>query len=115
MALVDVLAYERSDGETVYKAVEAGRGQEIVAAHEDEYRKRRGVLWAFAAVAAAIAVGYTVLFVQRPLWGVVGALGVFALVTRRSSKMERLVPSVAAERLNRRDAAGEYDLETIPS
>jgi hypothetical protein len=32
MALVDVLAYDQSDGETVYKTVEAGRTAEVVAA-----------------------------------------------------------------------------------
>ncbi|WP_137287365.1 hypothetical protein [Halorussus salinisoli] len=115
MALVDVLAYDQPDGETVYRAVEAGRASDVVAAHEAEYRKRRGILWAFAGMAAVASVGYSLLIVQRPLFGVVAALGVLGVVRHRSSKKERFVPSVAAERLDRSEAVRQYDVETIPS
>jgi hypothetical protein len=115
MALVDVLAYDQPDGETVYRAVEAGRASEVVAAHENEYRKRRAIFLTFAGLAAAVAVGYSLLIVQRPLFGVVAALGLIGLAKHRSWKMERLVPSVAAEGLTRREAARQYDVEAIPS
>ncbi|UPW00543.1 hypothetical protein M0R88_00210 [Halorussus gelatinilyticus] len=110
MALVDVLAYDQPDGETAYRAVEAGRAAEVVAAHEDEYRKRRIILWGFAAIASAVAVGYTLLIAQRPLFGVVATVGAFALAKYRTTKMKRFVPSVAAEGVRRRDAAERYDV-----
>ena len=112
MALVDVLAYDQPDGETVYETVEAGRASEIVAAHESELRKRRLVLLGFAGVASAAALGYTLLVVQRPLFGLVAVLGAFGLTLYQASKMKRFVPSVAAEGVERRDAAEEYDLAT---
>jgi hypothetical protein len=112
MALVDVLAYDQPDGETVYETVEAGRASEVVAAHESELRKRRLVLLAFAGVASAAALGYTLLVVQRPLFGLVAVLGAFGLTLYQASKMKRFVPSVAAEGVERRDAAEEYDLAT---
>ena len=115
MPLVDVLAYDQPDGETAYRAVEAGRAGEIVAAHEDELRKRRLVLLAFAGVASAAALGYTLLIVQRPLFGLVAVLGAFGLTVYQASKMKRFVPTVAAEGVERREAAEEYDFETIPS
>jgi hypothetical protein len=115
MALVDVLAYDQSDGETVYRVVEASRANAVVAAHEDEYRKRRAILRAFGILAAAVAVGYTLLIAQRPVFTVVAVLGVFGLVRYQVSKMERFVPSVAAEGLTRDEAARQYDVKAIPS
>src|SRR6056297_3026359 len=108
MALVDVLAYDQPDGETAYRAVEAGRAGEIVAAHEDELRKRRLVLLACAGVASAAALGYTLLIVQRPLFGLVAVLGAFGLTVYQASKMKRFVPTVAAEGVEGREAAEEY-------
>ncbi|WP_128475983.1 hypothetical protein [Halorussus pelagicus] len=115
MALVDVLAYDQPNDETTYRAVEAGRAGEIVAAHEDELRKRRLVLLAFAGVASAAALGYTLLVVQRPLFGLVAVLGALGLTVYQAWKMKRFVPTVVAESVERRDAAEQYDFETIPS
>src|SRR6056297_1969873 len=103
MALVDVLAYDRPDGETAYRAVEAGRASEVVAAHEDEYRKRRLLLRALAGLVAAVMVGYSLLVARRPLFGVAAALVVFGLAEYRSENRETLVPSVVAERIDRRE------------
>jgi hypothetical protein len=55
------------------------------------------------------------LIAHRPLFGVVAAVGAFGLAEFRASKMERFVPSVAAERLDRREAASRYDVDAIPS
>jgi len=115
MALVDVLAYDLPGGDVSYRAVEAGRGSEVVAAHEAEFRKRRALRWALGGLVALVALAYSLLIAQRPLLGVVVSVAVLGLLASRSTPRSEAVPSVVAERLDRHEAARKYELDVIPS
>lgn len=107
---VDVLRYETDDDPT-FRAIEAGRGQVVVRAHEEEVRKRRLLRWATLGCLAVGALGYG-FFVSQP---VVGALaGLVVLVAARAlggDGGERMIPTLEDENVFRYDAERRYPLD----
>lgn len=109
---VDVLRYETDEG-AVYRAAPAGEGEEIVAAHERELRKRGQIRLALGAIIAIACVGYGVLTESLSL-GLLGAGLVavaFYLGDRGTSDDDEMVPELVERNQFREDAAAEYDLE----
>lgn len=106
---VDVLAYR--DG-AVHRAVEAGRGQAVVSAHESELRRRRLLKMLFGAVVAVVLVGYGVLTGQRLLGGV-AALIVAAGFYVGARRGEDPVPEVVERNIDRERAERRYDLASV--
>jgi hypothetical protein len=106
---VDVLRYETDRG-AVYRAAPAGEGEAIVAAHEEELRKRRQFRRVLGGVVALGVAGYGV--ATRLL--AVGALGAAAAVAAfyfAGDDGDEAVPKLVERNQYRRDAEREYDLE----
>lgn len=106
---VDVLRYETDDG-PVYRAIEAGEGDAVVAAHEREFRKRRQLRRVLLGVVALVCVGYGAL-TESLLIGLLGGAVVVAALFLMEDEREELVPTVVERNQFRRDAEREYDLE----
>ncbi|ELY72487.1 hypothetical protein [Natrinema pallidum] len=106
---VDVLRYETASGPS-YRSVPAGEGNRIVAAHENELRKRIRVR-RLGMTGIAIAVGVGGVLVER---AVVGALVVAILVGAgwlAGGDHEGFVPTVVDERIRLERAASTYDID----
>lgn len=107
---VDVLRYETDDG-PVYRTIEAGDGEAVVRAHEDELRKRRLVRRVFLGLFALAGVGYGLL-TDSLLVGILVAATVIvvAVVTDGYSEDEH-VPDVVEQNMYEHDAEQQYDIE----
>jgi len=93
--------------ETVYRAVEAGRGEEIVRAHEIEARRRDRMRSALLAIAVGGVLAYGYLSASLLLAAIgAGVLGAVAYVTGSDPKL----PRIAAADVDRDRAAREFDL-----
>lgn len=106
---IDVLRYETDRG-PVYRAAPAGEGEAVVAAHEEELRKRRQLRRVLGGVVALILAGYGV--ATRSL--AVGALGAAAVVAAfylAGDDADEAVPELVERDQYRRDAEREYELE----
>jgi len=103
---VDVLRFETPDGPE-YRTVAAGRGSEIVLAHEREARKRRQMRSLLLGVVAVVVLGAGVAL-SRPVVGagLAALVGVVAVVTDSD---RAVVPELVAEGLHPETAAAEYD------
>ncbi|WP_123534978.1 hypothetical protein [Halosimplex salinum] len=106
---VDVLRYQTDDG-PVYRAVPAGDGEAVVAAHERELRKRRSLRWAVGVAVALTSVGYGLL-TESPLLGLLGGGIVAAALLVGGDDGEALVPELVERSVFRHDAARQYGLE----
>jgi len=106
---VDVLRYETDEG-PVYRVAPAGDGGAIVAAHEDELRKRRQVRRVLGAVIALGAVGYGVATGSLAV-GALGGAAVLAAFSLAGDDGDGAVPELVERNQFRRDAERAYDLE----
>jgi len=106
---VDVLRYESAE-EPSHRSVEAGRGADVVAAHETEYRKRERIRRVTTAVVTVLAVGGGVGF-DRPLVGVAGAAVVLGAFLLGGHDRDEVVPEVVATGVAPDRAAERYDLD----
>lgn len=112
-ATVDVIRYETGTGAD-YRAVNAGRGEAVVAAHQAEARKRRLVRYGAAAVVALLAFGYGVIIWESVVRGVLyaGAVVGVAAYYRRYRDTRSPVPELVAEDVDTDRAVDEYDINT---
>jgi len=94
---------------TRYRAIEAGRGGEVVRAHEDEVRRRDTLRAAVVAVVALATLGYALvqgsLLLGAIVAGLVGGVGV---VQGRLSNPR--VPRLVEENVDRERADELYEL-----
>ncbi|WP_207217144.1 hypothetical protein [Natrinema altunense] len=107
--LVDVLRYETASGPS-YRSVPAGEGTRIVAAHENELRKRIRVR-RLGIAGIAIAVGVGGVLIEH---AIVGALVAAILVGAGwlvEGDHEGFVPTVVDERIRLERAASTYDID----
>jgi hypothetical protein len=108
---VDVLRYETDDG-PAYKAVEAGRGEQIVWAHRREQRKQKLVRYGAAIVLSAGLLGFSIFSFGVLVTAVLGVLlaGVLAygLLVRDDPDF---APVIVEEHVQSTDAKAKYDLE----
>lgn len=109
--VVDVLRYETSDG-AEYRLIEAGRGEEVVAAHEDELRAqwvKRGGLAAFLGLGIG---GLAAIY--GPLWlgtlGVVPFLALAVGIRRGRQNQDQFVPEVVEAGATRYRAEERFDV-----
>ncbi|WP_228370989.1 MULTISPECIES: hypothetical protein [Natrinema] len=107
--LVDVLRYETASGPS-YRSVPAGEGKRIVAAHENELRKRIRVR-RLGLTAIAIAVGVGGVLVERAAVGALVAAILVGAGWLAGGDHEGFVPTVVDERLRLERAASTYDLD----
>jgi hypothetical protein len=106
---VDVLRYDGPDGPTD-RTIESGRGQEVVAAHEDEVRNRRLVRAVLAVVIAAITGGFGVLTGRYFVGGVAApvVVGAFLFV---NPDWDEMVPELVERNMYPDQARERYDIE----
>jgi hypothetical protein len=92
---------------TTYRAVEAGRGEEIVQAHETEVRKRRQMRAALAVIVIGVVVGWGVIQGSLLLSILVGS--VIAGVSYLMDDDPKL-PSIVEADVDRERAARQFDV-----
>lgn len=106
---VRALAFEDGDREmrTRYRAIDAGRGSEVVRAHEMEARRRERMRTVFLGIVALSALGYGYL-VNEPMLGVLAA-GVVGAVGVLSGE-DPAVPCVVEANIQRERAQEQFEL-----
>jgi hypothetical protein len=109
---VDVLRYETPDGPS-YRAIESGRGEQIVAAHEREVRKRRLLRWILLGGIAVAVAGYGV-FVDQVVLGGAAAVVVLAAGYWQGGIGDEAIPELVERNTYRDRAAEAYDLDVVP-
>lgn len=113
---VDVLRYETPEGETSYRACEAGRGEAIVAAHRRELRRSRVKRIALAAVLGLLTLAYVGLILQQvDLAVIAGGVLLITTVLVVHRRGEPGVPEPVEESIQLVDAEKRYDLDVRPS
>ncbi|WP_226006425.1 hypothetical protein [Natrinema salinisoli] len=108
--LVDVLRYETADGPS-YRSVPAGDGKQIVAVHEDEFRKRRQMRRLLLGIVVAVVVGYGILTGSGLLGGLAAGFVLFA-GWRFEIDQNDLRPDLVDERIRRERATETYEIDS---
>lgn len=113
---VDVLRYVDGDeaGDR-YVAVPAGDGDRILAAHEDEARKREQMRTFLKWLIIAVVLGYALVVADNVLLGAVAAVFVSVGFAAGERWADDVVPDVVARDVTREDAVAQWDAELSPS
>jgi len=110
---VDVLRYETPRGDS-HRSIESGRGEEVVAAHGREVRKRRQLRWAVLALVTLVVVGYGA-FTSRLLVGAIAGVIILGAAYWQTRDLdEGAVPEVVDRNMYLDRAESEYDLDARP-
>jgi len=108
-SLQDVLVYHNPDdsNEPKVRTVPAGKGEQIVEAHQEEARKRNQMRSFLMWIIILLVVGYALLMVHQPLLGILAA-GVIYLAFRYSNRgSDAMVPKLLINNADRQVAPFE--------
>ncbi|MFB6095661.1 MAG: ATP-binding protein, partial [Halodesulfurarchaeum sp.] len=108
-SLQDVLVYHNPEdsNEPKVRTVPAGKGEQIVEAHEEEARKRNQMRSFLMWIIIAIIVGYSLLIAKQPLLGLLAA-GVIFFAFRYSNRgNDSMVPKLLINNADRQTAPFE--------
>ncbi|SEW06699.1 ATP-dependent protease LonB [Halobacterium jilantaiense] len=108
-SLQDVLVYHNPDdsNEPKVRTVPAGKGEQIVEAHQEEARKRNQMRSFLMWIIILLVVGYALLMARQPLLGIIAA-GAIYLVFRYSNRgSDAMVPKLLINNADRQVAPFE--------
>ena len=108
-SLQDVLVYHNPDdsNEPKVRTVPAGKGEQIVEAHQEEARKRNQMRSFLMWIIILLVVGYALLLAHQPLLGILAA-GVIYLAFRYSNRgSDAMVPKLLINNADRQVAPFE--------
>jgi len=105
---VDVLKYPR--GDDTYRLIEAGKGEQVVEAHEHERQKQTLLRRVVTVLAVVGALGIGVL-IDNPLVGGLGAVIFLGAFWYGNRNREAFVPTVVERNMYPRNAADRYDID----
>jgi 4-amino-4-deoxy-L-arabinose transferase-like glycosyltransferase len=112
---VDVLRFERVDGGWIFRAVEAGRAEEVVETHRRQFRRRRALWLAVWGLLLAIVTAYGVLVATEWLLTAAVDLVIVALAVIADRGRTNPTPEVVARDIQLERAKESYELAEMPA
>jgi hypothetical protein len=112
---VDVLRFERVDGGWIFRAVEAGRADEVVESHRQSDRRRRARWLAVWGLLLAVVTAYGVLVATELLLTAAVDLVIIGLALLANRGRTNPTPAVVARDIQLERAKESYELAEMPA
>jgi Lon-like ATP-dependent protease len=108
-SLQDVLVYHNPDdsNEPKVRTVPAGKGEQIVEAHQEEARKRNQMRSFLMWIVILLVVGYALLIVSQPLLGIIAAVVIYLAFRYSNRGSDAMVPKLLINNADRQVAPFE--------